>query len=133
VQALAPAAAADKPAAAEPAKAATSAAREQPRTQVRRNEQGHVVEIVGPDAATVLDAYCQVTGDEAVGIAAMRPPQPAARIGVFRAASHQGALRAVHIRMDRRTNRWALAEPIYPFVPPDSLETQPIAALRGPR
>ncbi len=91
-------------------------------TQVHWDEAGRVIEIVGPDAQSVLRAYC------AANPAARRQPlelaRPAAdagvRLGIFRDASGNGPRHAITIRRSGGARRWVAGDGIQPIAVSES-------------
>jgi len=100
-------------------------------TEVRGDDQGRVLEIVGPDPRTVLLRYCDTSPAslEALEITSTVPPFREARLGLFRDYSAAGSVFAIRIRRDGRSGRWITggsSTPIVPKTPPEL----PMDALR---
>jgi len=100
-------------------------------TEVRSDEQGRFLEIVGPDPRTVLLRYCDASPAslEALEITSTVPPFREARLGLFRDYSAAGSVFAIRIRRDGRSGRWIAggsSTPIVPKTPP----ALPMDALR---
>lgn len=79
-------------------------------TAIRRDGLGRTVEIVGPDPAAVLEAFCRLNQAaavfEPVEITETVPKLGNARHGAFRDPLRPGTLLAIWIREDRKTRRW---------------------------
>jgi hypothetical protein len=79
-------------------------------TEVRTDETGQVLEVVGPDPATVLVTYCEaspsILGLAPLEITSTVPRFRNARLGVFRDVGAVDSLRSIRIRKDARTGRW---------------------------
>jgi hypothetical protein len=101
-------------------------------TEIRTDESGEVVEIVGPDPITVLIAFCDAGAynlePEPLEITETVPAFRHARLGLFRDYNALGNLYAIRIHRDWRTRRWVAGNgrgPIQvteaPELPPDAL------------
>jgi hypothetical protein len=102
-------------------------------TNVRTDEKGRVLEVVGPDPASVLVAYCEA-GASVLGLAPLEitstiPRFRTARLGLFRDRSAPDSIYAIRIRKDAETGRWIaggkgdtpIPIKVAPNLPPDSL------------
>ncbi len=70
---------------------------------------GRVTRITGPDARSVLLAFCgqEISRRlEPLELASTMPPRPGSWIGVYRSGAEPDALYALRIRLDGRTHRW---------------------------
>ena len=97
------------------AQSASSAADEQSRphaamfVDTEKDTLGRVTRITGPDARSVLLAFCgqEIPGRlEPLELASTMPPRPGSWIGVYRSWAEPDALYALRIRLDGRTHRW---------------------------
>ena len=99
-------------------------------TQVRRDDQGNVVEVRGPDPASVLASFCDASsegpGREPIEITSTVPSAREARFGLFRDFTSMESAWMIRIRRDARTGRWVAGNglhPVYvtlaPKLPPD--------------
>lgn len=79
-------------------------------TEVRTDDEGQPVEIVGPDPAAVLAAFCSADSwsirPEPLEITEDVPPSGGVRLGLFRDWSDVAKPRAIRIRQDARSRRW---------------------------
>jgi len=100
-------------------------------TQVRRDAEGNVVEVRGPDPAIVLASFCDASSDgpgrEPIEITSTVPASQEARLGLFRDFSSMESAWMVRIRRDGQTGRWVAGNglhPVYvtlaPKLPPDA-------------
>ncbi len=95
-------------------------------THVRTNEQGQVIEVLGPDPRSVLVSYCDaVSGFLEVEPLAIRGTVPEfrnARLGVFQDHENGGAVRAIRIRLDSGSGRWVAGSGRAPIRTSDASE-----------
>lgn len=88
--------------------------------QVQRDGLGQLVQIAGPDPASVLDAYCEAAAVnhnlEPVGLMASAHPAPRVRVGLLRKRSNPQNLLAISIRLDRVSERWTAGDGSAPLV-----------------
>lgn len=113
-----------------------------PGTEVRTDDSGQIVEIIGPDPRSVLLAYCAsspaMPRPLPIEITSTAPAMRTARLGVFLDFNSVGAARAIRIRRDSRTRRWVAGPPIQvidaPELPPQAIRV-PVTPghLPGPR
>jgi len=100
-------------------------------TDARRDEDGDLVEVSGPDPSSVLITYCDKVSDgpamEPIELASMRAGIQDSRLGVFRNPASWDTLQMIRIRRDRQTGRWVAGDgkrPIFvaplPDLPPDA-------------
>ena len=104
-------------------------------TDVKRDELGRIVEIVGPDPTTVLVRYCESRPTsplpEPLEITETVPPSRDRRLGIFRDYAGLQSVYAILIRRDFRSDRWIAGgrgEPLEPMEAPELPED----ALRLP-
>ena len=97
-------------AAARPPAPTKPAARRPPAVQVQRDAGGVLVDISGPDASSVLDAFCGATDPtgarKPIRISAAPGQGAGAMLGHFEDASDPGAALPILIYFDPRTRRW---------------------------
>ena len=122
-----PAAAATRAHVTAPAGAPAVPAPPPPMTVPKSDAAGQLVEVVGPDARSVLISFCS-SGREAgrrepIEIDPTVPPDASSRWGVFRNLDNPSMpARAILIRRDARTGRWSVGDgrtPIMTQAPPD--------------
>lgn len=96
-------------------------------TRVHTDDEGRILEIVGPDPGTVLRAYCEsfsgFLGVEAQSVRSTTFPE--ARLGVFKDYKNGGALRSIRIRLDARSGRWVAGTGKIPIRTSDASELPP--------
>ena len=101
-------------------------------THVRKDDQGQVIEIVGPDPRSVLLSYCDAVpgflGVEPLSIQPVVPAFREARLGLFKDYENQGAVRAIRIRRDSRSGRWVAGSGRGPIQVSDASELPPDAS-----
>jgi hypothetical protein len=90
------------------------------RAEVRTDEQGRVVEVVGSDPRSVLDAYCQ-TGEPKGGFEAVDLENSAwsssIRLGILRNVADQETLLAIAIHYDKEARSWIAGDGRTPLIP----------------
>jgi hypothetical protein len=95
-------------------------------TDVRTDNQGQVIEIVGPDPSSVLLSYCDAVpgflGGEPLSIRNTVPAFREARLGLFRDYENGGAVRSIRIRRDSRSGRWIAGSGRAPIQASDASE-----------
>jgi hypothetical protein len=143
VEARTPVLPAERVAAAEPQREQTPP-RAEPRKQppaelnhlmeVSKDAAGNPVRIVGPDPASVLEAYCKAASTlpplEVVAVTETTPPSPTRKLGVFRDFNELETLHAIWIRRDHKTRRWVAGTGGVPIpVRPTSEQTTGTAEL----
>ncbi len=98
-------------------------------THVRTDDQGQVIEVVGPDPRSVLLSYCDAVsgflGVEPLSIRTLAPAFRDARLGLFQDYESEGAVRAIRIRRDSRSGRWVAGSGRGPIQVSDASELPP--------
>jgi hypothetical protein len=98
-------------------------------THVRTDDQGQVIEVVGPDPRSVLLSYCEAVsgflGAEPLSIRSLVPAFRDARLGLFKDYENEGAVRAIRIRRDSRSGRWVAGSGRAPIQVSDASELPP--------
>jgi hypothetical protein len=83
-------------------------------TEVRRNETGELVEIIGPDPWSVLRVFCAegapVFRREALDVAPSVPTVASARLGIYRDLDGPPDALAIRIRRERTSGRWVVGD-----------------------
>jgi len=101
-------------------------------TRVRRDDEGQVIEVVGPDPKSVLLSYCNavpgVLGVEPLSIRSTVPAFRGARLGLFNDHENAGAVLAIRIRLDSRSGRWVAGSGRAPIQTSDASELPPDAS-----
>ena len=102
-------------------------------TQVRRDGEGNVVEVRGPDPASVLASFCDASsegpGREPIEITSTVPASQEARLGLFRDFSSMESAWMVRIRRDGQTGRWVAGNGLHPVYVTLAPKRQPDASV----
>ncbi len=101
-------------------------------THVRKDDEGQVIEVVGPDPKSVLLSYCNAVpgflGFEPLSIRSTVPAFREARLGLFKDHENAGAVRAIRIRLDSRSGRWVAGSGRVPIRASDGSDLPPDAS-----
>ena len=101
-------------------------------TNVRTDDQGQLIEVVGPDPRSVLLSYCDALpgflGGEPLSIRNTVPTFHEARLGLFQDYENGGAVRSIRIRRDSRSGRWIAGSGKAPIQVSDASELPPDAS-----
>lgn len=93
--------------------------------------QGRILQIIGPDPESVLQAYCNSGSPrgrwEALDLASAEPPSTRTRLGILRDTLERDAVRTIAIRQDLKSLRWVAGDGISRLV--DSPAPQGIRRL----
>jgi hypothetical protein len=83
-------------------------------TEVRKNETGELVEIIGPDPWSVLRVFCAegapLSNREALDIAPSIPTVASARLGIYRDLETPASALAIRIRREHASGRWVVGD-----------------------
>ncbi|HUD70549.1 MAG TPA: hypothetical protein VMQ62_01195 [Dongiaceae bacterium] len=110
-----PAARPAEPPSAPPTTRAAAATASPAMTVARTDAAGQLIEVVGPDARSVLIAFCNggrsAGHRRAFGVAPSMPPGSGVRMGLFTNLDQESQpMRAIRIRRDPRTGRWSAGD-----------------------
>jgi hypothetical protein len=117
-----------------PAVAETTPAQQKARalsraTRVRANDEGELIQVVGPDPGSVLSSYCKAVsgflGVEPLHVRATVPTFRDARLGVFQDYENGGVPRAIRIRRDAKSGQWVAGSGKAPIQTTDASELPP--------
>ncbi len=96
-----------------------SASRQEDPVKILTDDRGQVLQIEGPDAVSVLDAYCgsgeRVDRYECVGVRKSPRDGDRVRLGVFRKRVEPELEFAIYISRDRGGRRWLAGNGRFPL------------------